>query len=205
MIELAVDVLYTITVSLKAPIVLGVLAALAWSLFEAGRCCWEWLERRRLSPRWRGAQETFSSRPARDGQAFWELLAGDCAPDLVSRLVPGGEPSSLAERGELPRLLPRTELEAARRLARLRIGLRLGPVAGLIGTLIPMGPALMGVSRGDLAAMSSELLIAFGTTVVGLLVGALFFVMLVVRQHWYASDLADVEHLLGLVGSEDTP
>ncbi|MCA8959934.1 MAG: MotA/TolQ/ExbB proton channel family protein [Planctomycetes bacterium] len=88
------------------------------------------------------------------------------------------------------------ELESERALDRMLIGLRLGPLLGLAGTLIPLGPALMALSDGDLAALSSRLVVAFTTTVIGLVIGALSFVMHTVRRQWYVQDLADAEFLL---------
>ena len=37
---------------------------------------------------------------------------------------------------------------------------------GLMGTLIPMGPALVGLSTGDIASMAYNMQVAFATTVV---------------------------------------
>lgn len=206
MIELAVEILFTITTALKGPVVLCLLLALAWALFEVGRFLREGLQRRLARRRWSAAAGAFADRTDHDEGALFALLAGEAAPALVRRLVPElREPFGGGRSRRLTRLLQRVELEAARRLARLRIGLRLGPVLGLLGTLIPMGPALMNVSQGKLELMSRDLIIAFGTTVVGLLVGALCYVMLVVRQHWYAGNLADLEHLTSLVDGEEAP
>ena len=45
---------------------------------------------------------------------------------------------------------------------------KIGPVLGLIGTLIAMSPALVGLSTGDIAGMSYNMQVVFATTVVGL-------------------------------------
>ena len=37
---------------------------------------------------------------------------------------------------------------------------------GLMGTLIPMGPALVGLSTGDIASMAYNMQVAFATTAV---------------------------------------
>ena len=49
------------------------------------------------------------------------------------------------------------DLAAARTMARL------GPMLGLMGTLIPMGPALVGLAAGDIAAMAENLQVAAQT------------------------------------------
>ena len=59
-----------------------------------------------------------------------------------------------------------------RRLERTRLLVRAGPALGLMGTLIPLSPALAGLAEGDVAELSSNLRLAFSITVLGLLVGA---------------------------------
>ncbi|MDE6160688.1 MAG: MotA/TolQ/ExbB proton channel family protein, partial [Muribaculaceae bacterium] len=43
------------------------------------------------------------------------------------------------------------------------------------GTLIPMGPALVGLAAGDIASMAYNMQVAFATTVVGLTISAIGF------------------------------
>lgn len=93
------------------------------------------------------------------------------------------------------RLLANYEVEAERVLGRTRLLVKMGPMLGLMGTLIPMGPALVGLSSGDLASMAYHMQMAFATTVVGLLVAAIGAVMLQVKQCWYAHDMNDLEYL----------
>jgi len=88
------------------------------------------------------------------------------------------------------------QLLSERLLARLGFGIRLGPVLGLAGTLIPLGPALVSLSTGDIATLSSRLVVAFTTTVVGLLVGGTCHAMHTVRKSWYQQDLNDIEFVL---------
>ncbi|MDD4788949.1 MAG: MotA/TolQ/ExbB proton channel family protein, partial [Pirellulales bacterium] len=71
----------------------------------------------------------------------------------------------------LDHLVAQVEAELARDVNRVRVLVRLGPLLGLAGTLIPLGPALMALSEGDLSSLSAQLVVAFSTTVVGLLVG----------------------------------
>ena len=44
---------------------------------------------------------------------------------------------------------------AMRRLERTRALVRLGPALGLMGTLIPLSPALAGLANGDVAQLSA--------------------------------------------------
>lgn len=70
----------------------------------------------------------------------------------------------------------------------LRSLARLGPALGLMGTLIPLGPALVGLAAGDIQMMSQNLVIAFATTVVGLLVGTLATTLASIKRRWYQAD-----------------
>ena len=55
-------------------------------------------------------------------------------------------------------------------LERARFMMKIGPMLGLMGTLIPMGPALAGLASGDIGSMAYNMQIAFGTTVVGIFI-----------------------------------
>lgn len=86
--------------------------------------------------------------------------------------------------------LREAEMEWHRRIEPLRNLTKLGPAMGLMGTLIPLGPALVGLASGDIATMSQNLVIAFATTVVGLLVGMIATTLSSVRRTWYQKDAA---------------
>jgi biopolymer transport protein ExbB/TolQ len=73
---------------------------------------------------------------------------------------------------------------------------RIGPMFGLLGTLIPLGPGLVALGRGDTKTLSESLLIAFDTTIAGLVSGALAFVVSTIRKRWYEAYLMNLETLL---------
>ena len=72
---------------------------------------------------------------------------------------------------------------------------RAGPALGLIGTLVPMGSALAGLGQGDFSVMTSELVLAYTTTVVGLLTGTLSFLIYTVRRRYAENDIREMEFL----------
>jgi biopolymer transport protein ExbB/TolQ len=86
-----------------------------------------------------------------------------------------------------------------RGLERTRILVRFGPALGLMGTLIPLTPALAGLAHGDLTALSSNLQVAFSVTVIGLLVGAIAFAVSLVRDRIYGQDFSDVEYVASVL------
>ena len=50
---------------------------------------------------------------------------------------------------------------------------KVAPMVGLLGTLIPLGPGIMALGQGDTATLSHSMLMAFDTTVAGLVVAAI--------------------------------
>ena len=78
----------------------------------------------------------------------------------------------------------------------------MGPILGLMGTLIPMGPALVGLASGDIASMAYNMQVAFATTVVGLVVSVIGFVTHQTKERWAAANLTILEYLADVVGNE---
>lgn len=72
---------------------------------------------------------------------------------------------------------------------------KLGPVLGLIGTLIAMSPALVGLSSGDITGMAYNMQVVFATTVVGLVVSAVGLVTLQFKQRWYAKETNNLDYV----------
>ncbi|MHC1583982.1 MAG: MotA/TolQ/ExbB proton channel family protein, partial [Methanosarcinales archaeon] len=97
---------------------------------------------------------------------------------------------------EAEKLLQDYELRIARELEIPRLISRIAPMLGLMGTLIPMGPALMGLSSGNIEALASNLAIAFATTVLGILTGGIAYAVLIVKKRWYTQDLSDMEYVV---------
>ena len=96
------------------------------------------------------------------------------------------------------RLLADYEVRADTELGKYKLLTKFGPILGLMGTLIPMGPALAGLATGDVASMAYNMQIAFATTVVGLFVGAIGYVLLQIKQRWFVAELADLEFIADL-------
>lgn len=63
----------------------------------------------------------------------------------------------------------------------------------MLGTLIPLGPGLAALGTGDISTLAQSLTIAFDTTVTGLTVGAVAYLVSKYKKQWYESELIDVE------------
>lgn len=92
-------------------------------------------------------------------------------------------------------LISNFENEADRDLSLSKLLAKMGPILGLIGTLIAMSPALVGLSTGDISGMAYNMQVVFATTVVGLVVSAVGLVTLQFKQRWYAKDIYNLEYV----------
>lgn len=98
----------------------------------------------------------------------------------LRRAIRRGDATSLAAR-------------ARRRIDRADFLSRIGPMLGLMGTLIPLGPGLAALGRGELAQLAQAVTVAFNTTVLGLLIGILGFVIGRLRRRWYDGAMETLE------------
>ena len=113
--------------------------------------------------------------------AVWEtgLALGERSGG-IRRLEAAGSTASLARR-------------ARRRIDRADLLARVGPMLGLMGTLIPLGPGLAALGRGELDVLAQAVTVAFNTTVLGLLTGILGFLLGRLRRRWYDAAMERLE------------
>ncbi len=102
------------------------------------------------------------------------------------------------------RLLSDFEIAADKDLSTSKTLSKMGPMLGLMGTLIPMGPALVGLSTGDIASMAYNMQVAFATTVVGLFAAAIGFITQQVKQRWFLQDMTNLEFVAELLNEKQS-
>ncbi len=193
------EILFDVSEALRVPVLVLALAALAVVVLEAGALLVE-LARRRRRSLWALEQAVFEARgrlvagqPAEALAALLPFAANRRAEETLATIVdqvsrPGAE-ARIAKR------LAEYDYSSIRRLERTRILVRMGPALGLMGTLIPLSPALAGLADGDVATLSDNLRVAFSVTVAGLLVGAVAFAISLVRDRIYGEDYSDLEYV----------
>ena len=96
-------------------------------------------------------------------------------------------------------LLDEYECLVERELETPKMFTKMGPMLGLMRTLIPMGPALVGLSSGDIASMAYNMQVAFATTVIGLFAGGIGFVVKAVKQRWYRRDMGMLNYIADML------
>ena len=73
---------------------------------------------------------------------------------------------------------------------------RIAPIFGLLGTLIPLGPGLIALGQGDTKTLAASLLIAFDTTIAGLISAALAYLISSIRKRWYEEYIVALETIM---------
>lgn len=92
-------------------------------------------------------------------------------------------------------LLTKFENEAEKDVSLSKMLAKIGPVLGLIGTLISMSPALVGLSTGDISGMAYNMQVVFATTVVGLVISAVGLITMQFKQRWYAKSVNNLDYV----------
>lgn len=70
-----------------------------------------------------------------------------------------------------------------------RVTTRVTPMLGLVATMIPMGPALKGLSNGDLASVSDNLAIAFSAVILALIAASITYWIVSIKRRWLAEEM----------------
>jgi biopolymer transport protein ExbB/TolQ len=209
--DLESDVIFELADALRVPVLILTVLALLIVLVELGSFAVELARRRRRDFRrletvtdearralaersdYVGAQERLQ-------QVAWSAPMGRALAFLASQWArPDGE-------SKMAKALADYDFGSLRRLERTRLLVRAGPALGLMGTLIPLSPALAGLAAGDVQELSDNLRVAFSVTVLGLLIGALAFGISLVRDRLYGQDLSDLEFVASaLTGPAPAP
>lgn len=92
-------------------------------------------------------------------------------------------------------LAAQMEAEAAKDVNLSRLLTKLGPVLGLIGTLISMSPALVGLSTGDISGMAYNMQVVFSATVVGLVISVVGLFTQQLKSRWHQQDISRLEYV----------
>ncbi len=87
----------------------------------------------------------------------------------------------------------RVQAVARHRLERADLLARIPPMLGLMATIIPLGPGLAALGKGDPAQLASAVTVAFDATVLGLVAGIAGLVIGKLRRRWYEEILERME------------
>ncbi|MBQ9041526.1 MAG: MotA/TolQ/ExbB proton channel family protein [Eggerthellaceae bacterium] len=193
------DILHIISQAMLVPVIAALILLIAYALFSVGSLFSEYMSERR---KFKAVMPKFLA----------DLTAAEQAdiPDVINN-------SGLISRQKTAlltvydyRMLPSDTLvgltrrlvtEEAARYEKIRsrnsMAARISPMVGLMGTLIPLGPGIDALGRADTAALSASLLIAFDTTVAGLIVAAVCLLVARTRGRWYDDYMSALDTAMG--------
>ena len=198
MSEIVKGILRAVSTGLQIPTIIILILLILLTIFMLGTFFAEMLtERKSLKlniPKLVDELQGKSTSEMKDIVASSSLLTRQkaAAQELISRVTyPDDTREALArqliadEESRYNRIIKITDLTA-----------RVAPMFGLMGTLIPLGPGLIALSEGDAATLSSSILIAFDTTVAGLISGALSYIVSGFRKGWYEEYMIGLETIM---------
>ncbi|WP_440954274.1 MotA/TolQ/ExbB proton channel family protein [Methanosarcina sp. Mfa9] len=195
------EIMYTFSSALLYPVILILLFLVLFSLILIGEFLSEYAKRHRdrdnLEVQCKGLRESclnsnFSEAAGVLGSIKQNYMVTSFSRDASKYLNDLNFPA-------IERLSEDYEIKMAKRLEQTKIVATISPMLGLMGTLIPLGPALIGLSQGDIATLANNLMIAFATTVVGLFAGSIGYVLTQVRRRWYWEDMSDIDYILDTI------
>ena len=208
------DILHAISQALLVPVIIVLIAFICYALFCIGSVIAEYFTERKhfkvVMPRFLAAlmdakqaeipsviEESGLLKSQKEAlQTVYEYrgLPGDALIALIKREVN-------EEEARYDRIRSRNAAAA-----------RISPMVGLMGTLIPLGPGIQALGQADTAALSSSLLVAFDTTVAGLVVAAVCLAVGKIRGTWYDDYLSALDSAMATMlekieamRAEDTP
>ncbi len=188
--EAIVQTLYWISSGLLIPVIVLLLFFLARGLLVLGGFYGIYAGRMAFEKRIRPALEDLTKENAGEVLATDKIKATGLINIYLEKVLKHKDNSVKAEK-----MLSDFEIDCVKDLAAVKTLAKMGPILGLMGTLIPMGPALVGLASGDMESLAQNMQVAFATTVVGLLIGAIGFFANQTKSRWYAEDLADLEYI----------
>jgi len=191
--------MFMISNALLYPVVIVLLGMVAWSIVSAGQFISEYASRSRDINKLRiGCKNARIKIEIGDLPEASAILRSSGSNYFLRRFIK--DLSECIRDVKFPieaeKLLQEYELKIADELMQARLVTRVGPMLGLMGTLIPLGPALIGLASGNIQQLAANLVIAFSTTVLGLLAGGVAYCILMVKKKWYIQDLSDMEYIV---------
>lgn len=184
------DILFWISTGLLVPVVVLLILFFLRSLLLLGNFFGQYLQMRKADRVFREKIMNLTSETVAD---FRKSLPGNPKSPLLKTLVLLMDSADSRPRRQL--LLSDYEVAAEKDMALSKTLSKMGPMLGLMGTLIPMGPALVGLSTGDISSMAYNMQVAFATTVVGMVSAAIGYFTEQVKQRWYLRDLTALQYL----------
>jgi biopolymer transport protein ExbB/TolQ len=199
--QITVELFYQLANVFFWPVALSLIGLFIWSLIDLGRLLYQVVRRsrdaatdlpviaRRIAEQHERPEGLLNGMPASPSlRRFWQ--------QVEARVAAAGSREHVDL--WLDEVLQQEELRVTAQLDRSRAMVRIGPMLGLAGTIIPLGPALQSLLGGDMASMVNHLVVGFGAVVCGLVLSGIAYAITLVRERWTRVELKDMENLCEL-------
>jgi len=200
------DVLRVISGSLQIPTIIILIILIAIAIFMLGSIIAEYFtDHRKLKTSIPDLIDRLQDKSASEMESIinWADILKRQKTALVYLIKRISYPDNTRE--ALARQLIAEEETRYRKITKITdIVARIAPMFGLMGTLIPLGPGLIALGQGDTKTLSDSLLIAFDTTVAGLVAGAISYVVSGIRKSWYEQYMTALETLMETILEEQS-
>ena len=184
------EILFIVSNGLMIPVILLLLYFLVKAIWILLGLYGQIKVQREISSTLKALVRDYSDECIKDTQIKLQATGESIVSEYLKRIIEHKHDSRYCEYE-----LADFQVEVQKILAKYRMLVKFGPMLGLMGTLIPMGPALVGLGLGDISSMAYNMQVAFATTVIGMLVSGIGLCALQLNQRYYAGYLNDLEFL----------
>lgn len=192
------DILYWISTGLLVPVVLVLIFLFIRALILLGGFFGQYQSMRRNEALLRRPLEKLNAANLDEFEKKLPEQTTDSTVIYIRRLF-----EARRSPAQIEHILSEVEIASDKDLSLSVTLAKMGPTVGLMGTLIPMGPALVGLAAGDIASMAYNMQVAFATTVVGLFASAIGFLTKQAKQRWQMRRLSDLELIASLINEKE--
>ena len=194
--ETLTSLIHIISESLLTPVIVLLVIGIVIVILSFGGLINEFISRKSISSRDLEdlvRRVSFSSNVDQMKEEVSNSNLFDYQKEVLTRIADNHDIGPDARKALASELISAEETRLIKKTNKTDILVRVGPSLGLLGTLIPLGPGLAALGTGDIATLAQSLTIAFDTTVTGLTIGAIAFLISKYKKQWYEAELIDVE------------
>ncbi len=182
--------------AMQTPVILILMLLLAFTVFLIGWVIVEFFTERKLLKAKLPAlvdalNETKNREETKECVAKSGLLKRQRA--ALTELLSHPELTPLMRESLAVRIVTEEQSHYDVRLKTSDLVARIAPLLGLLGTLIPLGPGIIALGQGDTMTLSSSLMTAFDTTILGLISAAAAMIISTIRKNWYNNYMSVLE------------
>lgn len=184
------NILYWISTGLLVPVIVLLIFFFIRAIILIGAFFGQYMREKRTTERLYGEITALTPETLKEFRTKLPEKSDALIDVYARKIIDCGSNQAMADL-----LLSEYEIAADKNIATSKVLTKMGPILGLMGTLIPMGPALVGLATGDIASMAYNMQVAFATTVVGLVVSAVGFLTQQAKERWAVKNLTVLEFL----------